>query len=76
MAIIQAAIHMSVSKMMSSRKGGFLLGTIVYGFFMFYFISTFILFLGYHVDDNQELFALSTTHLVAGFWPVFPTATR
>lgn len=51
LAIIQAAIHMSVSKMMSARKG-------------------------YHVDDNQELFALSGTHLVAGFWPVFPTATR
>lgn len=31
--------------------------------------------LGYHVNDNQEFFAMSGTHLAAGFWPVFPTAT-
>ncbi|KAI6195647.1 hypothetical protein M3Y94_01012100 [Aphelenchoides besseyi] len=30
---------------------------------------------GYHVNDNQELYALGTTLLTSGFFPVFPTAT-
>ncbi|KAI6192996.1 hypothetical protein M3Y96_00971400 [Aphelenchoides besseyi] len=50
LAIIQSAMHLSVAKVMSIRKG-------------------------YHVNDNQELYALGTTLLTSGFFPVFPTAT-
>ncbi|KAI6234155.1 STAS domain-containing protein [Aphelenchoides fujianensis] len=50
LAIIQSAMHLSVAKVMSMRKG-------------------------YHVKGNQELYALGSTLVASGFFPVFPTAT-
>ncbi|KAI6238314.1 STAS domain-containing protein [Aphelenchoides fujianensis] len=50
LAIIQSAMHLSVAKVMSMRKG-------------------------YHVKGNQELYALGSTLMASGFFPVFPTAT-